>query len=455
MKSIFLKYSLPALNQLLSQNEIHFSDIIDELEKAILEYESKVHAWVHYDIDSLKKEVELKSKSLKELAKVSKLAGIPVGIKDIFNTKAFPTEMGSPTWKNFTPGNNARVVDLLIQQGALVAGKTVTAEFAVHELNETNNPHDISRTPGTSSSGSAVAVSTGMVPYAMGTQTAGSIVRPASFCGIWGMKPSFGLLPRTGILKTTDSLDTVGFLTSHGKNLRAILDSIRMRGPDYPFVYKNVDARGEVPKAKNSKWKIGFVKTHVWDKAEKYAQDSFLEFINKISKQENFELTEIEWNEKVSLAHETHETIYNKSLSYYFQNEAKAGEHVSKIMRTMIDQGRDITPEQYKNALHRQEQISKEVGNLLEPYDFVFSLGTSSDAPLRGVLEIPDPSLIWTLSHIPSIAIPVFRSPNGLPFGIQIISKRWNDYLLLQAVEEMIDREIIPSGSQEIINKDL
>ena len=123
--------------------------------------------------------------------------------------------MGSTLWQNFTPGNNARVIDKLIHNGSVVIGKTVTAEFAVHELNKTKNPFDKNRTPGTSSSGSAVAVATGMVPFALGTQTAASIIRPASFCGVWGFKPSFGLVPRTGILKTTDSLDTVGFLTTN------------------------------------------------------------------------------------------------------------------------------------------------------------------------------------------------------------------------------------------------
>ncbi|MCC6276221.1 MAG: amidase [Leptospiraceae bacterium] len=454
MKNIFLKNSIVELNQMLNNKNIQFMDLIEELEKAIQKFEHKVHAWVHYDIENLKKEISENDGFLKKKLTGSMLAGLPVGIKDIYNTKAFPTEMGSPTWKNFTPGNNSRVVDLLIQEGALVAGKTVTAEFAVHELNETINPHDFTRTPGTSSSGSAVAVATGMVPYAMGTQTAGSIVRPASFCGIWGMKPSFGLIPRTGILKTTDSLDTVGFLASHGKSLRHILDAIRVKGPDYPFVYKNIDSRGEKPKDKNRPWKVGYVKTHIWDKAEKYAQDKFLDFMKELGTKKDFEVSEIEWNDRISEAHNVHEIIYNKSLSYYFQNEEKAGEHISKIMREMIEVGKIVTPDQYKNALLLQDSISREVGKMLDPFDIAFSLGTSSDAPLRGVHEIPDPSLIWTLSHIPTIAIPVFRSPSGLPLGIQMISRRFNDYMLLQAAEEMIDLNIFPAGSLEIQNKE-
>lgn len=447
-----LEYSIPRLNELLKSKKINPIDLVNDLDKNIKKFESQVHAWVHYDLDAIRKEVIEKSDYLFVKIQACKLAGLPVGIKDIFNTKTFPTEMGSPTWKDFTPGNNARVVDLILQEGGLVAGKTVTAEFAVHELNETINPHDPTRTPGTSSSGSAVAVATGMVPYALGTQTAGSIIRPASFCGIWGMKPSFGLIPRTGILKTTDSLDTVGFLASHGESLRPILDAIRVKGPDYPFVYRYIDKNNDQVK-KQRPIKVGFVKTYVWDKALDYAKSDFLNFIQKLSNQKDYEVTEVSWNEKIGDAHSVHEIIYNKSLSYYFQNEEKAGEHISKIMREMIERGKTVAPDQYKNALLKQNSISKEVEKMIEPYDIVFSLGTASDAPTRGILEIPDPSLIWTLSHVPSVGIPLFRSPSGLPYGIQAISKRWNDYVLLETLEDMIQEGFLPPGSQEIIAK--
>ena len=156
--------------------------------------------------------------------------------------------MGSKIWKNFQPGNNARAVDSLEANGAIAIGKTITAEYAVHKLNETKNPHNLSRTPGTSSSGSATAVCTGDVPFALASQTAGSIIRPASFCGVWGMKPSFGLIARTGVLKTNDTLDTIGFMTSNIYNLNIILENIRLKGPNYPLIYKNIDKKKIVPK---------------------------------------------------------------------------------------------------------------------------------------------------------------------------------------------------------------
>jgi Asp-tRNA(Asn)/Glu-tRNA(Gln) amidotransferase A subunit family amidase len=380
------------------------------------------------------------------------LDGLPFGVKDIFNTKTFPTQMGSLLWKDFTPGNNARSVDSLLFAGGIVAGKTVTAEFAVHALNKTLNPHNVLKTPGTSSSGSAAAVATGMIPFALGTQTAGSIVRPASFCGVWGMKPSFGMIPRTGALKTTDSLDTVGFLASHAESLRPILNVLRVKGPDYPYVYKNVDSHGELPKASFRPWRIGFVKTHIWNEAEDYAQQSIESLAKKIDSQKGFEVEEIDWPTNLKASHNIHSTIYNKSLSYYFKNEKKMESHVTPIMKKMIEAGDLISATEFKAALANQENFCQALDQLFAPYDIILSLGTSSSAPLRGVDELPDPSLIWTMGHLPVVAAPTFRCPQGLPFGVQFTSRRWNDYLLLQAIEELVSGEILPKGSQKLEN---
>ena len=371
------------------------------------------------------------------------LRDIPFGIKDIFNTADMPTEMGSPIWKNFKPGNNARVVDKLIWSGAVPVGKTVTAEFAVHYQNSTLNPHNANRTPGTSSSGSAAAVAAGVVPFALGTQTAGSIIRPSSFCGVWGMKPSFGMIPRTGVLKTNDSLDTVGFLTSRGKNLKPILDNMRVKGPNYPMVFKNVDNKDW----NKNIWKVGFVKTHTWDHAENYVQESILDFINKISNIKNFKLSEIDWPDSLTMGHKTHDTIYTKSLGYYFKNEGHEVENISKIMKTIIDNSNNISSDDFKKALIDQEKFIINLEKLLKPYDMVITIGTSSSAPLRSETEIIDPSLLWTLGHIPSISIPIFRCPNRMPFSIQFISHKWGDYKILSIIKDLIDKGFLKNES--------
>jgi Asp-tRNA(Asn)/Glu-tRNA(Gln) amidotransferase A subunit family amidase len=450
MSSIFLDQSIPTLLRNVQLGTLSFKDMANAVADKINEKEVDTLAWANFDLDKLRIESEQVYSKYKSRGYLLPLEGIPFGVKDIFNTKAFPTQMGSSLWKDFTPGNDARVVDSLLFAGGVVAGKTVTAEFAVHALNKTLNPHDAAKTPGTSSSGSAAAVATGMVPFALATQTAGSIVRPASFCGIWGMKPSFGMIPRTGVLKTTDSLDTVGFVAAHAESLRSILDVVRVKGPDYPYVYKHVDSQEGLPKVLTQPWRVGFVKTQIWDKAEDYARQSVEDLAKRINSQIGFEVEEIEWPADLRASHEIHSTIYNKSLSYYFQNEGKIESHVTPIMREMIEAGELITLAELKFALVNQDIYCEKLDKLFMPYDFILSLGTSSSAPLRGVEELPDPSLIWTMGHLPAIAAPTFRCPQGLPFGVQFVSRRWNDYLLLQGITELINLGILPSGSQEI-----
>ncbi len=448
--SLFLERSIPELLQDIETGSISFRDMADATALAIEDKEFDTLAWVCFDLDRLKLEADQVFSRYKSRGRMLAIEGIPFGVKDIFNTSFFPTQMGSPIWKNFTPGNNARVVDSLLFAGGLVAGKTVTAEFAVHALNETLNPHDSSRTPGTSSSGSAAAVATGMVPFALASQTAGSIIRPASFCGVWGMKPSFGMIPRTGVLKTTDSLDTIGFVAAHAKSLRTILDHTRVRGPDYPFVYKNVDTRGAYPKSGQSPWRVGFVRTHAWRHARDYARQAISGLVDRIGNEKGFEVKEVDWPDELHATHETHSIIYAKSLAYYFKNEAKMSSQISPVMSEMISAGEAIGSETFFAALRLQESISIKLDRLLAPYDFVVSLSTSSSAPLRGIEELPDPSLIWTLGHVPSVAAPTFRCPEGLPFGAQFISRRWNDYLLLQGIEKLVDCGTLPPGSQKI-----
>lgn len=444
MNSIFLEQSIPQLLRNIESSNLSFMDLADVTSKHIELYESNTLAWVEYDLDNLRNNAVRAQLEYDAREYLRKLDGIPFGVKDIFNTKHFHTQMGSPLWKDFSPGNNARVVDALTDAGAIVVGKTVTAEFAVHALNETLNPFDPTRTPGTSSSGSAAAVAAGMVPFALATQTAGSIVRPASFCGVWGMKPSFGMIPRTGVLKTTDSLDTVGFLAAHGMSLRSILDVVRVKGPNYPYVYKNIDSRQDVININDRPRRIGFVKTHTWNTAAKYAQEALEILARKINSELGYVVDEVEWPIELNACHDIHSVIYNKSLSYYFMNEMKHESYITPIMRNMIEAGEIINPKEFKDALMAQENISAELERLFEPYDVVLSLGTSSSAPKRGIEELPDPSLIWTLGHLPVVAAPSFRCPEGLPFGVQMISKRWNDYKLLDIIEDLVGRNVLP-----------
>lgn len=374
------------------------------------------------------------------------LNSIPFGIKDIFNTQVMPTTMGSPIWDGFVAGNNARCVDSLLRKGALSFGKTITAEFAVHALNETLNPYDVSKTPGTSSSGSAVAVSLGIVPFALGTQTAGSIIRPASFCGVWGFKPTFGLIPRTGVLKTTDSLDTVGFFSFFGSDLRRILSSVRVSGRNYPSVFRKIDQRGPTPKSKDSTWKIGVLYSSFWFNTDADIKHCFNSIVDLISNDATFDVQFID-DSLLDGIHDSHSIIYEKSLSYYFAEEYRECDKVSEVMLDMIEKGKKISSDQFLEQLSVQSNKTQGLNHQFSNYDAILTISTASSAPDRNILEKDDPSLAFTYLGMPSLHIPVGLDSDGMPIGFQISSAKYNDYLILQLLDVFLKKGIVKDYS--------
>lgn len=380
------------------------------------------------------------------------MEGVPVGVKDIFNTIDFPTQMGSPLWKGFTPGNDARAIFNLKRAGALVCGKTVTSEFAVHALNKTINPHDPKRTPGTSSSGSAVSVAMGMIPVSLGTQSGASIIRPASFCGVYGFKPSFGLIPRTGILKTTDTLDNVGFFVRHAEDLENVFNSIRLHGSNYPMNSAGMLRSKERMSDTGRKWKIAFAKTHTWSVAEPYAQEALADWMNKLSTIEDFEIEEVQLPQGMENSHELHGTLYDHCLAYYFSEEFKSKDGMTERLKGQIEHGKRIGVKEYQAALKEQISLWKKMDQFLSGYDVMISLSTAGGAPILGEIERPDPGLMWTLTNLPALSVPAFRSPDGMPFGLQIAARRYSDLLILDLANRLIEHRIIPAASNPVLN---
>ena len=445
----FMEWSVQDILAAYRKKELTPVEVAEACIRQVEKYEDTYHAWVCFNAEELLKQAQNSEESLLNGA-IRPLEGIPVGIKDIFNTNNFPTEMGSPLWKGFTPGNDARVVYQLKMAGATVPGKTVTAEFAVHTLGETLNPHNVLHNPGTSSSGSAVAVALGMVPVALGTQTAGSIVRPASFCGVYGFKPSFGLVPRTGMLKTTDSLDTVGFFVRHAADLKSVWDVVRVHGKGYPISYEALEDSQRQVKAPGRPWRVGFAKTHVFSEAPAYAQDALVTWVKQLSRRPEIEVEEVHLPELMKESHDVHATIYNRCLAYYFKEEYTKAELVSPIMNDLICRGNQITNDEHQLALRKQEQMAAAMDELMKSFDVIVSLSTAGAAPLRDEAERPDPALMWTMTHLPVVSVPQFLSPDGLPFGMQFVSRRYNDLLLMQFIEELRVSGEIPEGCTRI-----
>ncbi len=451
MDKIFLDNSMGQILEKYQSKELTPLDVAQSCVSRVKKLEDKYKAWVCFDEKKLLAEAE-KIKLSDNPGNQRLLEGMPVGVKDVFNTTDFPAQMGSKLWENFTPGNDARAVFNIKRQGAIIPGKTVTAEFAVHTPGKTLNPHNIKKSTGTSSSGSAVAVALGMVPSSLGTQTAGSIMRPASFCGVYGCKPSFGLIPRTGILKTTDTLDTVGFFTVFQKDLRRVFDAIRVKGANFPFSNEALNNQNRQNKPENRPWKVAFVRTYTWDNAYDYAQKSMLEFVKKISDMTGIEANEVDLPDIVKNAHKVHGIIYNKTLSYYFKNEFQKPELISPVMSSMIKTGNQISVNDYHKALTEQTEIQSVMDDFFKNYDIIISLSTAGEAQERNETERPDPCLIWTLSHLPAVNIPLFVSPSRLPFGLQVVARKYNDYLLFNFIDYLAELKLIPEKPNPLLN---
>ena len=246
------------------------------------------------------------------------------------------------------------------------------------------------------------------------------------------------------MLKTTDSLDTLGFFTVFGEDLRRMFDSMRVKGLNYPISNTALSDESRQKKSANRPWKIAFVRTHTWNSAPSYAKDAMEAFIKRLASEPGFEVTEPELPESMLAAHETHATIYDKSLSYYFQHEYSHSEEMSSVMKHMIETGKSIESAEFATALGRQNSMIHDMDAFFSGYDAILCLSTAGEAPLREVVESPDPALMWTLAHLPVISVPVFHSPSNLPFGLQLVARKYNDYLLFNLLDELCAKEIVP-----------
>lgn len=375
------------------------------------------------------------------------LHGVPFGVKDVFNTTHLPTSMGSAVWAGFTPGNDARAVFNARRAGGVVLGKTVTAEFGVHEPGRTRNPHDLTRSTGTSSSGSAAAVAAGMVPWALGTQTAGSIIRPASYNGVYGYKPSYGLIPRTGILKTTDTLDTVGVLSRDAADLRPLLEALRLRGSNYPLIARSLDAavptRLERPRVALLADGLG---ASLWDHVGAGARGALAAAATRLEAA-GAEVVPVALSPELRRTHAVHETIYHRALAYYFSLEADKPETLSASFQRMVEHGQSISLEVYARALDEQEALRRAFDAWVADFDAVITLSTAGSAPEWGADDPDDSALIWTLCGAPAVSVPTLRSESGLPLGLQVVGRRWHDHALLDVVDWMAGHGLAPRAA--------
>lgn len=409
-------------------------------------WDGVVHAWAYLDPDLALAQADRVDEAIGCGETPGPLAGVPIGVKDIFNTADMPTQMGSPLFRGFTPGNDARVVHSLRMAGAVIPGKAVTAEFAVHAPGPTENPHRVGHIPGTSSSGSAAAVASYMVPAAIGSQTAGSIIRPASYCGVYGFKPSFGVVPRTAMLKTTDSLDTVGWVARNVDDLALMFETLRVKGPDYPISEAALTDSSRQSKPDGQPWRIAQVKGPCWDEAQPYVHSAVERLAERLKDTGAVMVELVDTPAELAEAHEVHATIYDRALAYYFKEEFAQHTLVSDQIYEIIERGNRISVDQYQEALERQRKIAQSMEQLfLSGYDAILDMSTASAAlPGLDSIDLPDHALVWTLGGLPSVSLPVAQSPDGLPLGAQLAARRFNDPLLFSLLSFLAREGVIP-----------
>lgn len=429
----------------LGRREISVLDYVRACADRIAQLEPDLAAWVWYDRARFEEQAVQLDRQLASGDAAAPLPGmlfgVPVGVKDVFNTHDMPTEMGSPIYAGYKPGNDARVVSNLRRAQAIMAGKTVTAEFAVHHPGPTRNPYDAARTPGTSSSGSAVAVATSMVPVALATQTAGSIIRPASYCGVFGFKPSFGLVARTGVLKTTDTLDTIGWLARSVDDLALMLETARVRGHNYPVSEAGLaDRVAHAPK--DRPWRVGLVEAPV-DRYQDPAVRDGLRALGRRLEGHGATVLPFPLPAPLTRAHDVHQVIYDCVLAYYFKPEWAAKRQVfSDRLGEMIERGLNIPLERYQAALAEQVAMARVFDEAVQSVDVLLAASTAGEAPVGlDAIDPPDTCLIWTLCGAPSLSLPLLTGSTGLPVGVQAVARRFGDYPLLDFARFLHRRE--------------
>jgi len=411
-------------------------DRIDELEESI-------GAWTHLDkqlaLEQARQADRFRSRGLA----TGLLHGLPVGIKDIIDTSDYPTEYGTVLHEGRQPKQDATLVSLLREAGAIILGKTVTTELAVYSPGKTRNPHNTEYTPGGSSSGSAAAVAAAMVPLAVGTQTNGSLIRPASYCGVYAFKPSFARISRHGVLKQSSHLDTIGVFARDLPDLALIAD-VLMR-------YDSRDA-GMTPTAPPCIAKVmaepvpvnprfAFVRTPKWDQVEESTKDGFRELIDTVNELEKDTIFVVNLPAQLNDIYTHHQNIMEADLAKSFAKEYADGKSkLSTVLREMIERGQKVSPREYQSSVAEIKQYSDAVGEIFEEYDAILTPSTSGPAPV-GLTATGSPifNTIWTFCGNPAINLPLLQSPEGLPVGVQIVGEKDDDARLFRSTRWLLD----------------
>ena len=405
---------------LLGRGEISAEELTRACLQRIEAREPAVQAWQHLAPE----QALAQARAADAAGRPGPLHGLPVGVKDLIDTRDLPTERGTSIHRGRRPAQDAACVAALRAAGAVILGKTVTTELAYFTPGKTRNPHDGARTPGGSSSGSAAAVADLMVPVALGTQTAGSVIRPASFCGVIGFKPTHGRLPMQGILPLSPELDTLGVFARKLDDLPLLLSALGL---------------AILPLLLRRPLRIGFCRTDRWDAAEPDTRAQLEELVRALGRS-GAEVEELPWPAPLDGLFEAQKAIMSAGMARSLTTERAREAELGEPIRALFREGDAAAASLLPKALRLAEQCRPLFDALAEPFDAVLTPAAPGEAPQQ-LTATGDPvhNRIWTLLHVPCISLPLLRGPHGMPVGAQLVAPRGRDAQLRAAAQAVLE----------------
>ena len=420
--------------------------LVESCLERIAAREPEVMAWQFLDPAYALAQADARDTEQRAGRPLGPLHGVPVGLKDIIDTADMPTENGSVLFAGRRPERDATVVGRLRAAGAVVLGKTVTTELAVVHPGRTRHPQDPGRTPGGSSSGSAAAVADRMCPLALGTQTNGSVIRPASFCGVIGFKPSHGLISRAGVLLQSRTLDHVGLFARSLGDAALLGDLLAGYDPEDPDTRLAAapGLRDAVGRPRTGPPRLAFVRSPVWDSAEEATRAAFLALVDAVGEP----IAEVALPQPFAVAHETLKTIMEaeQAVNYGPLWERDAG-RISPPLRAMIERGRTVTAVEWHRAVAMARTLRRSLKGLFDRFDAIVTPAAPGEAPI-GLESTGSPVFctIWSLLGLPAVTLPLLRGPDGLPLGVQVVGAFGEDARLLATAAWLEDQAVSRAG---------
>lgn len=400
--------------------------------------EDRVHAFAHLDPDAALEQARALDERRRNGGPLGPLHGVPVAVKDIFDTADYPTECGSQILRGRRPMRDSTAVARLREAGAVIIGKTVTTEFAYYHPGPTRNPHDPERTPGGSSSGSAAAVAAGMVPLAIGSQTNGSVIRPAAFCGVYGCKPTHGTISRHGALLLSQTLDHVGTFARSIADTALILQVLAGYDPDDADT-RALAAPDFLDMARDEPTlppRFAFVRTPVWTKAGAETREAFERFVGALDRQAQV----IELPDSFAAAWDDHRTIMAVDMAHNLRPIVERGGEAgaSQALREIVAEGGRTNALRYLEARANAERYAADLAGIFEEFDAVITPATPGVAPKGEATGSPMFCSLWTMTGLPALTLPLLTGEGRLPLGFQIVGRRGDDARLLRTANWLV-----------------